>query len=99
MQASSAHKEERGMTSASTSPYQRLVFSALRMMRFTSESDTRNVRAMVAGFSPAANDARMRFALPSGISTTFGTASTGDGTGPDPSPVLALRLRRLDSAD
>jgi hypothetical protein len=40
------------------------------MMRFTSETEMPNVRAIVAGFSPALNDARMRFAFPSGISTT-----------------------------
>ena len=72
-----------------------------RMMRFTSESDTPNVRAMVAGFRPALNDARIRFALPSGISTTW-VASIGDDVGRDasgaepslvpPVEVLCFRL-------
>ncbi len=37
--------------------------------RFTRDRDILNVRAMAAGFMPALNDARMRFALPSGISS------------------------------
>jgi hypothetical protein len=41
-----------------------------RMMRFTSERDTPNVRAMVGAFRPASNDARIRFAFPSGSSAT-----------------------------
>lgn len=83
-------------------PYRLLDFCASRMMRFTSESDTPNVRAMVAGFSPASNDARMRFALPSGISATL-VVATGEGTGRDaldakPSSLLASRFRLPISA-
>ena len=56
---------------------------------------------MAAGFIPALNDARMRFAFPSGISTTC-LVSTGDDTGRDapgaeaslvlPVEVLCFRL-------
>ena len=35
--------------------------------RFTSDRDIRKARAMSATFTPALNDARMRFAVPSGI--------------------------------
>lgn len=49
-------------------------------MRFTKEAETPNVRAMVAGFRPASNDARMRFAFPSGISAIL-AASMRDGSG------------------
>jgi len=78
-----------------------LHFCVERMMRFTNETDMPNVRAIVAGFSPALNDARMRFAFPSGISTTC-LVSTGDDTGRDalgaeaslvlPVEVLCFRL-------
>jgi hypothetical protein len=44
-----------------------LGFSTELKMRFTKALDILNVRAMVAGLIPALNDARMRFALPSGI--------------------------------
>ena len=78
-----------------------LHFCVERMMRFTNETDMPNVRAIVAGFSPALNDARMRFAFPSGISTTC-LVSTGGDIGRDalgadaslvlPVEVLCLRL-------
>ena len=35
--------------------------------RFTTDRDIRKARAMSATFTPALNDARMRFAVPSGI--------------------------------
>jgi hypothetical protein len=41
-------------------------FADLRT-RFTSDRGIRKVRAMSATFTPALNDARMRFAVPSGI--------------------------------
>ena len=57
--------------------------------------------ARFVGFSPALNDARMRFAFPSGISTT-GLVSKGGDTGRDalgaeaslvlPIEVLCFRL-------
>ena len=82
-----------------SSAYLRLDFSADRRMRFTSERDTPNVRAMVIGFSPALNDARTRLAFPSGISILV---PTGDDTGRDalgaeaslvlPIEVLCFRL-------
>jgi hypothetical protein len=37
--------------------------------RFTKDWDIRNMRAMAVGLTPAMNDARMRFAFPSGISS------------------------------
>jgi hypothetical protein len=46
-------------------PAYRLRFSIALRMRFTKDWDIRNVRAMVAGLTPARNDARMRFAVPS----------------------------------
>ena len=52
-------------------------FSIERMTRFTSERDTLNVRAMVAGFRPAPNEARIRLAFPSGISAMFVCSSWG----------------------
>src|SRR5215471_12228293 len=48
-------------------PY-RFGFSVALRMRFTKDWDIRNVRAMAAGLTPARNDARMRFAVPSGNS-------------------------------
>jgi len=56
--------EEMAQSAALLTP---LHFCVERMMRFTNETDMPNVRAIVAGFSPALNDARMRFAFPSGI--------------------------------
>jgi hypothetical protein len=44
-------------------------FSAELKTRFTKDWDILNVRAMEAGLIPALNDARIRFALPSGISS------------------------------
>ena len=41
-------------------------FGELRT-RFTTDRDIRKARAMSATFTPALNDARMRFAVPSGI--------------------------------
>ena len=60
-----------------------------RMIRFTAAIEIPNVRAMVGGFRPASNDARMRFAFPSGISAIF-AASTGDDTGRDAGGAGAL---------
>jgi len=90
--------EEMAQSAALLTP---LHFCVERMMRFTNETDMPNVRAIVAGFSPALNDARMRFAFPSGISTTC-LVSTGDDTGRDalgaeaslvlPVEVLCFRL-------
>ena len=57
-------------------------FFVERMMRFTTETDKPNVRAIVGAFSPAANDARMRFAFPSGISAIC-AVSGDDDTGRD----------------
>jgi len=42
-------------------------FSGELRMRFTTDRDIRKVWAMSAAFTPALNDARMRFAVPSGI--------------------------------
>jgi hypothetical protein len=47
----------------------RFGFSTELKTRFTKDWDILNVRAMAAGLIPAVNDARMRFALPSGISS------------------------------
>ena len=63
-----------------------------RMVRFTSESDTPNVRAMVGGFTPASNDARMRFAFLSGISAI----SEGFDTGRDAGGAEALLALPVD---
>jgi hypothetical protein len=49
-------------------PARSFYFCVERMMRFTTETGTPKVRAMVGAFRPASNDARMRFAFPSGIS-------------------------------
>jgi hypothetical protein len=70
-----------------------------RMTRFTSETDTPNVRAMVGAFRPASNDARIRFAFPSGISATS-VRSIRDGIGraalgADPSSVLPVEVPRF----
>lgn len=46
----------------------RFGFSVELKTRFTKDRESLNVRAMVAGLIPALNDARIRFALPSGIS-------------------------------
>src|SRR5215831_11009679 len=43
-----------------------LGFSGELRTRFTTDRDIRKVRAMSAAFTPALNDARMRFAVPSG---------------------------------
>jgi len=53
-------------------------------MRFTTETDTPKVRAMVGAFRPASNDARTKFAFPSGISAILAAsldADTGPGRG------------------
>jgi hypothetical protein len=51
-------------------PVYRFGFAAEELRtRFTKDWDIRNVRAMAAGLTPAMNDARMRFAFPSGISS------------------------------
>ncbi len=50
-------------------PAYRFGFSVELKTRFTKDWDIFNVRAMAAGLSPAPNDARMRFSLPSGISS------------------------------
>src|SRR6266480_7109448 len=42
-------------------------FSVELRTRCTTDWDIRKVRAMAAGLTPALNDARMRFAVPSGI--------------------------------
>ena len=42
-------------------------FSGELRMRLTADRDIRKVRAISAAFTPALNDARMRFAVPSGI--------------------------------
>src|SRR6516225_6668488 len=42
-------------------------FSGELRMRLTADRDIRKVRAISAAFPPALNDARMRFAVPSGI--------------------------------
>jgi hypothetical protein len=47
----------------------RFGFSVELRTRFTKDWDILNVRAMAAGSIPALNDARIRFALPSGISS------------------------------
>src|SRR6266851_9103372 len=47
----------------------RFGFSVEFRRRFTKDWGIRNVRAMAAGLTPALNDARMRFAFPSGISS------------------------------
>ena len=47
----------------------RFGLSAKLRTRFTKDWDIRNVRAMAAGLTPALNDAMIRFALPSGISS------------------------------
>jgi hypothetical protein len=58
----------------------RLGFAVELMMRFTRDWEIPNVRAMAAGLSPAPNDARMRFAFPSGISSTVpGLLRNGTG--------------------
>ena len=80
-------------------------FADERMMRFTVETDTPDVRAIVGAFRPAPNDARMRFAFPSGISTTS-ARSVREGIwlealGAEPSsvpPVEAPRRRLAISA-
>src|SRR5580704_13805789 len=56
----------RRSTSATT---YRLGFSVALRMRSTKDWDIRNVRAMAAGLTPARNDARIRFAVPSGNSS------------------------------
>src|SRR5205814_7238061 len=76
-----------------------LHFSVARIMRFTCERDTPNVRAIFAGFSPAPNDARIRFAFPSGISAIL-AASARDAigavaVGAGPSPLLLVELPRF----
>src|SRR5207248_7832311 len=50
---------------------------------FTSETGRPNVRAMVPGLTPAPNDARTRFAFPSGISGSS-AAPTRDANRADP---------------
>src|SRR5262249_12853269 len=45
----------------------RFGFSVELRRRCTTDWDIRKVRAMAAGLTPALNDARMRFAVPSGI--------------------------------
>jgi hypothetical protein len=42
-------------------------FSGELRTRFTTDRDIRKVRAMSAALTPALSDARMRFAVPSGI--------------------------------
>jgi hypothetical protein len=49
----------------------RFDFSVDAIMRFTNDGDIRNMRAMAARFSPAPNEALIRFAFPSGISSTL----------------------------
>jgi len=46
----------------------RFDFSVDAIMRFTNDGDIRNMREMAARFSPAPNEALIRFAFPSGIS-------------------------------
>ena len=74
-------------------------FLVERMTLFTSETDTPNVRAIVGAFRPAANDARMRFAFPSGISAicaVSGDDDTGrDDEGPEASLVLPVEMPRF----
>ena len=43
-----------------------LVFGSVLKTLFTTESDTRRVRAIAAGFMPAWYEALIRFALPAG---------------------------------
>jgi len=59
-----------GRPPASPSAY-RFGLSFELKTRFTKDWDILNVRAMAAGLTPALNDARMRFALPSGISSIW----------------------------
>jgi len=75
------------------------------MIRFTTDGDTRNMRAMAVGLSPAPKEARMRFALPSGISSTrlSSLRDAGDRcAGMAAVPGLMIEpalLRRLISAE
>jgi hypothetical protein len=55
-----------------------LSFSGELRTRFTTDRDIREVRAMSEAFTPALNDARMRFAVPSGIFSV--------------PPILSLRM-------
>ena len=50
-------------------PAYRFGFSVELKTRFIKDWEILNVRAMAAGLIPALNDARMRFSLPSGISS------------------------------
>jgi hypothetical protein len=68
--------------SPAAQPIAGLHFFVERMMRFTTETDTPKVRAMVGAFRPASNDARIRFAFPSGISRGWLDSIRGD-TGRD----------------
>jgi hypothetical protein len=61
--------------------YRSLHFFVERMIRFTAAIEIPNVRAMVGGFKPASNDARTRFAFPSGISTISAAFDTGRDAG------------------
>jgi hypothetical protein len=68
-----------------------LHFFVERMMRFTTETDTPKVRAMVGAFRPASNDARTKFAFPSGISAILAASLDAD-TGRDAGGAAALSL-------
>jgi hypothetical protein len=58
----------------------RFGFSVEFRTRLTKDWDILNVRAMAIGLIPARNDARMRFAFPSGISSTALVVLSETGT-------------------
>jgi hypothetical protein len=79
----------------------RFGFSVDLMTRLTRDGGTWNVRAIAAGFSPALKDARMRFAFPSGSSSTVLTVfwiAADRGTAEDTSLCGRCWARRSISA-
>src|SRR5216684_2697603 len=79
----------------------RFGFSVEFRRRFTKDWGIRNVRAMAAGLTPALNDARMRFAFPSGISSIpliFLSRNAADWPCEDVPVAAAIAVSFLGSA-